>query len=54
MVDVSSRAVGVSGDLGSWEGFLVSRSAQTVRSHWDERQGLTLLKSPVLRGWGTV
>lgn len=38
MVDIPGGAVGVSGDLlGLWEGFLVSNSAQTVRSHQEER-----------------
>lgn len=54
MVDIPGGAVGVSGDLlGLWEGFLVSNSAQTVRSHQEERWGLTPLKLPVLLGWGT-
>lgn len=46
------RAVGMSEDLlGLWEGFLVSSSAQTVRSSQDERQGLTPEVRLVL-GWG--
>ena len=52
MVDISGRTASVCGDLLClWERFLVSNSAWTVRSQ-DERLGLTLLKPPVLRGWG--
>lgn len=46
MGGISGGAGGVSGDpLGFWEGFLVSSSAQTGRSHQGGRQGLTSLKS---------
>ena len=47
------RTASVCGDLLClWERFLVSKSAWTVRSHQDERWGLTLLRSLLLLGWG--